>query len=85
MNIHFQERGQTVLDLYGHMNELRSISLVHPTTQTVPTSEEICKDVPDCEKTFLTYKADIKKNTVAAVQGEISRFLHHTTRNGAIH
>uniref|UniRef100_A0A3P8TK50 HAT C-terminal dimerisation domain-containing protein n=1 Tax=Amphiprion percula TaxID=161767 RepID=A0A3P8TK50_AMPPE len=66
LNIQLQGRCQTVPDLYAHMNAFRrklellrdGFSSVSPNLAHFPSCEEMCTDVPACEKIFPMYRAD---------------------------
>uniref|UniRef100_A0A3Q1BIY7 HAT C-terminal dimerisation domain-containing protein n=1 Tax=Amphiprion ocellaris TaxID=80972 RepID=A0A3Q1BIY7_AMPOC len=66
LNIQLQGRCQTVPDLYAHMNAFRrklelfrdGFSSVSPNLAHFPSCEEMCTDVPACEKIFPKYRAD---------------------------
>lgn len=68
LNMQLQGRGQTVSDLYAYMNAFQSklalfkkvFSSDHPNLAHFPSCEEMRKDAPECEKTFLKYRADIE-------------------------
>ncbi|KAM6965926.1 general transcription factor II-I repeat domain-containing protein 2A-like [Tautogolabrus adspersus] len=69
LNMQLQGRGQTVSDLYAHMNAFQSkltlfkegFSSDRPNLAHFPSCEQMRKDAPECEKTFIKYRAEIEK------------------------
>ncbi|XP_041828455.1 general transcription factor II-I repeat domain-containing protein 2A-like [Melanotaenia boesemani] len=68
LNAQLQGRDQTVSDLFAHMNAFQrklvlfkeGFSFSHPNLAHFPACEEMRRDVPECNKTFHKYRADIE-------------------------